>query len=209
MPDTRRFRSDLEELAKRIERRGGLPTGRLRPLIDRLTDLYIAGAVKINHSAMELVIAAHLIMKGYQVDVEVKVNDIRCDVMGTNGGKVIVEVETGFVPPDHALDPDSFCRARIASKIARYSQHADRFYLAAPPTYLMEIPPFLLTPPHARSEIELRKWKELLDRYYRNPPIPMELLRRAKLNGILVTYVDEGRVIELSTEAYLNLFKYI
>ncbi len=114
VPDTRRFRSDLEMLARRIERRAGerLPASRLQPLIDGLTELYMSGAVKINHSAMELVVAAHLMMRGYLVDVEVEVGDLRCDVMGTGGDRVIVEVETGFVPPDHALDPGSFCRAR-------------------------------------------------------------------------------------------------
>lgn len=208
MPDVKRFRSDLEELARRMEERG-VPGGRLLPLIDKLTSLYEIGAVKINHSAMELVIAAHLINKGYETDVEVELDDLRCDVMGKSKERVIVEVETGFVPPDHALDPDSFCRARIASKIARYSQFADRFYLAAPSYYLMELPTFLLTSPHARSEIELGKWKDLLDRYYRNPPIPIDLLRTAKLNGVFVVYVDEGRVIELGTKAYINLCGYI
>ncbi len=204
MPNPRAFRSDLETLAERISEIS-VSKQRLLPLIDKLTELYKIGAVKINHSAIELVIAAHLIEKGYVVDVEVPLDYLRCDVMGTNEEKVIVEVETGFVPPDHALDPDNFCRARIVSKIARYSRYADKFYLAAPPTYFMEIPPFLLTPPHIRSEIELRRWKELLDRYYKNPPIPLELLRIAKLNGVLVAHVDEGRVIELSTESYIRL----
>ncbi len=208
MPDSKLFRRDLEELASRISLRG-IPRSRLVPLIDKLTDLYEQGAVKINHSVMELVVAAHLLGKGFQVDVEVGLDDLRCDVMGVDEEKVIVEVETGFVPPEHALDPDSFCRARIASKIARYSQYADRFYLAAPPTYLMELPPFLMDPPHSRSEIELRKWKDLVDRYYRNPPVPLELLRVAKLNGVLVVYVDEGRIIELSSKVYINICKYI
>ena len=206
MPNVSKFRLDLEKLAERI---GGGTSSSLRPLIDKLTDLHRIGAAKINHSAMELVVAAYLMSKGYDVDVEVKLNELRCDVMGWNDETVIVEVETGFVPPEHALDPDSFCRARVASKIARYSQYSDKFYLAAPPTYLMDIPSFLLTPPHARSEIELRRWKDLLDRYYKNPPIPLTLLRKAKLDGILVAYVDEGRVIELSVEAYINLCKYV
>ena len=208
MPNSRLFRRDLEELASRISLKG-VSRSRLVPLIDKLTDLYEQGAVKINHSVMELVVAAHLLSKGFQVDVEVGLDDLRCDVMGVNDEKVIVEVETGFVPPEHALDPDSFCRARVASKIARYSQYADRFYLAAPPTYLMELPPFLMDPPHSRSETELKKWKDLVDRYYRNPPVPLELLRVAKLNGVLVVYVDEGRIIELSSRVYINICKYI
>jgi hypothetical protein len=36
----------------------------------RLIDLYSRNLVKINHSAMELVCAKHLIHYGYRVDVE-------------------------------------------------------------------------------------------------------------------------------------------
>ncbi|MCS7103672.1 MAG: hypothetical protein NZ992_07325, partial [Candidatus Korarchaeum sp.] len=91
----------------------------------------------------------------------------------------------------------------------RYSIHSDEFYLAAPPTYLMEIPSFILLPPEERGDSELIKWKSLLDVYYTSPPISIEVLRRAKLNGVLVTSVDEGRVSELSPIAYLRLFRII
>jgi hypothetical protein len=207
VPNERVFRSDLRKLASRLEEKGIVPSGRLDPLINKLSDLHKRGLVKINHSAMEIVVAAHFISKGYEVDVEVPINDLKCDLLCLNDIKVIVEVETGYVPPEHALDPDNFCRARIASKIARYSIHSDRFYLAAPPTYLMEIPPFVLLPPDERNEDELIKWKSLLDSYYTNPSIPLEMLRICKLNGILITSVDDGRVTELSPSTYLRLLK--
>ena len=42
-----------------------------------------------------------------------------CDVFATKGdGEAIVEIETGFTPPEHALDPTSYYVARIASKIS-------------------------------------------------------------------------------------------
>ncbi|MEM2811230.1 MAG: hypothetical protein QW187_05305 [Candidatus Korarchaeum sp.] len=209
MPNERVFRSDLRKLATRLDERGVVSREKLDPLIDKLVDLHRKGLVKINHSAMEIVVAAHFIARGYEVDVEVPIDDLKCDLLCLKGSKVIVEVETGYVPPEHALDPDSFCRARIASKIARYSINSDEFYLAAPPTYLMEIPRFVLLPPEERIESELMKWKSLLDVYYTNPPIPLEVLRRAKLNGILVTSVDEGSVTELSPITYVRLFKVI
>lgn len=207
VPNEKIFRADLRKLAIRLEERGLVRREKLTPLIEKLTDLHKRGLVKINHSAMELVVAAHFISKGYEVDVEVPINDLVCDLLCIRSSKVIVEVETGYVPPEHALDPDNFCRARIASKIARYSIHSDSFYLAAPPTYLMEIPPFLLLPPEERGGRELIKWKSLMDVYYNNPPIPLEVLREAKLNGILITSVDEGSVTELSPATYIKLFK--
>ena len=54
--------------------------------------------VKINHSAMELVCAKHLIRYGYKVDVEKQLTDILiCDVYAEKGdGAAIVEIETGL-----------------------------------------------------------------------------------------------------------------
>ena len=94
---------------------------------NRLIELYMRNLVKINHSAMELVCAKHLIRYGYKVDVEKQLTDILiCDVYAEKGeGAAIVEIETGFIPPEHALDPLSYYIARIASKIARYSKHAN------------------------------------------------------------------------------------
>lgn len=94
---------------------------------NRLIELYKRNIVKINHSVMELVCARHLIRYGYSVDVEKRLTDILvCDVYATKGdGEAVVEIETGFVPPEHALDPLSYYTARITSKIARYSKFAN------------------------------------------------------------------------------------
>ena len=55
---------------------------------------------------MELVCARHLIKYGYAVDVE-RLNEILiCDLYATKGeGEAIVEIETGFIPPEHAGSP--------------------------------------------------------------------------------------------------------
>src|ERR671924_2209403 len=123
----------------------------------RVIELYKRNIVKINHSAMELVCAKHLIHYGYSVDVEKQLTDILvCDLHATKGdGEAIVEIETGFIPPEHALDPLSYYSARIASKIARYSKFANQFVLATPPVSILSIPKVFGRPPRYRKQEEV------------------------------------------------------
>src|SRR5215216_2704497 len=67
---------------------------------NRLIELYMRNLVKINHSAMELVCAKHLIRYGYKVDVEKQLTDILiCDLYAEKGdGAAVVEIETGLFP---------------------------------------------------------------------------------------------------------------
>ncbi len=46
-----------------------------------------------------------------------------CDIFAKKGGNTLIEIETGFTPPEHAMDTIDYFSARIMSKIARYSQH--------------------------------------------------------------------------------------
>jgi hypothetical protein len=124
----KKFDRDLGVLLTRLNEGVDRDTKeKLNRLRDRLIRLNEENLVKINHSVMELVCAKHLILKGYDVDVERPLEDgLICDLYGVKGyGVLIVEVETGFVPPNHALDPATYCKARIASKITRYSNHSD------------------------------------------------------------------------------------
>lgn len=194
------FRRDLEELARRM----GMED-ELRGVIDRLSALHLEGAAKINHSAMELVVAGYLIRKGYEVvEVEHRLSDLLvCDVYGVRGvSSIVVEVETGFTPPSNALDPTSYIRARIASKIARYSHYAGKMSIAVPPFYAPLIPRTLLKPPRERSGEELVRLKAFLDRYYKHPPVSMEELFYARLHTLMVVDVDNATVEELDPQRY-------
>jgi len=85
-----------------------------------LLDKHTRNEVKINHTVMELICARYLIKMGFDVSLEYSLNSISTDVYAQKGmGSLIVEVETGFVPPDHALDPMLYLKARVASKITR------------------------------------------------------------------------------------------
>jgi hypothetical protein len=172
----------------------------------RLIELYKRNIVKINHSAMELVCARHLIRYDYAVDVERQLNDILiCDLYATKGdGEAIVEIETGFIPPEHALDPLSYYSARVASKIARYSKFANQFVLATPPVSVLPIPKLFRRPPRDRGRDEINRVKELCDRYYRNPPVSFNEILNSHLHMIYIINVDQGKVMEMDIDSYFD-----
>ncbi|MCY1154034.1 MAG: hypothetical protein MOP50_514 [Nitrososphaera sp.] len=173
---------------------------------NRLVELYMRNLVKINHSAMELVCAKHLIRYGYKVDVEKQLTDILiCDVYAEKGeGAAIVEIETGFIPPEHALDPLSYYVARIASKIARYSKHANQFVLATPPVSILPIPALFRRPPRDRRPSEIKKVKVLCDKYYKNPPVTEDEILNGRLHITYIINIDAGKVVEMDIDSYFE-----
>ena len=202
-----KFDRDLGILLTRLNKDADMETKeKLSRLKDRLIHLNEENIVKINHSVMELVCAKHLILKGYEVDVERPLEGgLTCDLYGEKGyGVLIVEVETGFVPPNHALDPATYCKARIASKITRYSNHSDKFALGVPPYYILQIPPALTKPPRGRKSEELREVKSRCDLYYKNPPVSLDEISNARLHTIYVTDVDGVTVREVDPSTYVE-----
>jgi hypothetical protein len=166
---------------------------------------YGRNEVKINHSVMELICARHLVRNGFEVSLEHSLNGLSTDVYAQKGyGSLIVEVETGFVPPDHALDPVDYLRGRIASKITRYSSYANKFVLASPIHYIMQIPPSLTKPPRFRTNEEVDQLKVLCDMYYRNPPVTKEEIRNARLHSIYVIDVDDVEIREWEVNEYMG-----
>lgn len=205
--DVERFTADVVSLSGRLA--AGEPADgvkRLDFVRNRLIELYKKNLVKINHSAMELVCAKHLIRDGYAVDVEKQLTDILvCDVHAVKGdGAAIVEIETGFLPPEHALDPLTYYAARIASKIARYSKHANKFILATTPVSVLPIPALFRVPPRDRRQQDVEKVKQLCDRYYSNPPVDAEEILNARLHMIYIINIDAGRVVEMDVDSYLE-----
>jgi len=202
----KKFEKDLAVLLERIAGDNPRIREKLERLKRKLVKLHYRGEVKINHSVMELLCAKPLLLRGYEVDVERKINGVlTCDVYGTKGnGSLIVEIETGFVPPEHALDPSTYCRARIASKIARYSNYATKFALGIPPYYIIEIPEVFVKPPRHREIEELREVKKLCDLYYSNPPVSIEEIRSARIHAIYIIDVDGAEVREVDPYAYLK-----
>jgi len=201
-----RFEEDLDMLAKRLRNNKNENISReLERLKDRLVSLHRKNVVKINHSVMELICAKYLILAGYNVDLEHVLDSISCDIYALKGlGNLIIEVETGFVPPEHALDPSTYCRARIASKITRYSGYAEKFGLAVPPHYVIQIHAALVKPPRDRSKDEIKEVKALCDLYYSSPPVSLEEIRNARLHAVYILDVENGTVKETDPATYIE-----
>ncbi len=174
-------------------------------LRDSLVEKHRRREVKINHSIMELICAKYLIQNGFQVELEHRLNTLSTDVYATKGfGNLIVEVETGFVPPENALDPVTYLKTRVASKITRYSAYANKFILATTPYYIMQVPEALVKPPRYRTPQEVQTIKEMCDRYYSNPPVTPEEIRNARLHSIYVVDVDRARIREWEVNEYIG-----
>jgi hypothetical protein len=202
-----KFEKDLAALMSRLIVDVDIEVeNKLNMLKDWLTKLHKENVVKINHSVMELVCAKHLILKGYEVQIEFPLNEVlTCDLYSIKGyGNLVVEVETGFIPPDQALFPLTYISARLASKIIRYSSFAGKFALGMPPHYILPLPKALAKPPRKRTDEDVNQIKSLCDRYYRNPPVTTEEISNARIHEIYLIDVDRTRVQEIDPEGYVN-----
>ena len=201
-----KFDRDLEILSAKLNNDTDKETQKkLEALKNRLIRMHDENVVKINHSVMEMVCAKHLILKGYEVDIERPVDGLICDLYCVKGlGSHIVEIETGFIPPSHALDPANYRKSRIASKIIRYGNHSGKFALGVPPYYLLQIPDILVKPPRARTKEDLKYLKTLCDLYYKNPPVSLDEIRNARIHTIYMIDVDSIAVREVDPVTYLE-----
>lgn len=206
--DLEKFRDDVYEITERLSRKlckDDLP--KLNYVRQRLIDLYQENLVKINHSVLELICAANLVSHGYLVDVEKTLSDILvCDIYAKKGdGTTIIEIETGFTPPEHALDTVDYYTARIMSKVARYSKYCSKFSLATPVIGILPMPKLFLIPPTARDKNEINKVKSLCDRFYKNPPIDYDDIVNARLHSVYLINIDKDLAKELDPCSYLEL----
>lgn len=201
------FDEDIETLISRLKI-GTNPEveEKITALARRLVELREKNLLKINHSVLEMIAAKNLVLRGYSVDLECTVGEnLACDVLATKGmGTMIVEIETGYVPPAHALDPSNYIRARIASKIARYSTFSHKFALGAPPHYLLPIPESLTKPPRYRDEDEIKTIKQYCDQYYSNPPVTREEILNARIHSVHIIDVDNMTVNETNPQDYIR-----
>ena len=208
--DVEKFQDDVYAISELLsERLDKDDVPKLNFVRQRLIEMYKENLVKINHSVLELICASELITYGYFVDVEKPVSKVlRCDLYGTKGdGDTIVEIETGFTPPEHALDTVDYYAARIVSKIARYSQYCGKFSLATPVVNVLPISELFLLPPSARKNEDVVNLKKLCDRFYKNPTIKFEDIQHAHIHSIYLINTDKGFAKELDPESYIQITK--
>ncbi|MBT8243397.1 MAG: hypothetical protein HKO48_04600 [Nitrosopumilus sp.] len=206
--DLEKFRNDVNVMTEKLsENLKENDAPKLNKVRDCLIELYQKNLVKINHSILELICASSLISRGYYVEVEKDVSEILvCDIFAKKGGgNTIIEIETGFTPPEHAMDTIDYFSARIMSKIARYSQHCSKFSLATPVVGILPISKIFLLPPNARKKEDVQKIKNLCDKYYKNPPINYDDILNAHLHSIFLINIDKGFAKELDPQGYVDL----
>ncbi len=210
MSGRQKFENDILTLMSRLTKDTTNPEeNKLNLLKDWLLKLHQENVVKINHSVMELVCAKCLVKREYEVQLEYPLNEIlTCDLYAVKGlGNLIVEIETGFIPPENALAPLTYTSARLASKIIRYSSFAGKFVLGVPPHYILPFPHALAKPPRNRTDQEIAQIKKLVDAYYQKPPVTVEEIRNARIQEIYIIDVDHLSVQEIDPEAYLKRAK--
>ena len=208
--DVEKFQDDVYSITELLSKRLSpelIP--KLNFVRQNLIEYYKKNLVKINHSILELICAAELISHGFSVDVEKPISDILvCDLFGKKGdGTSIIEIETGFTPPEHALDTVDYYAARIVSKIARYSKHCGKFSLATPVVNILPISDIFLLPPNARKFDDVKKLKNLCDRFYKNPQIKLEDIQNAHIHSVYLINTDKGFAKEMDPEIYLQMTK--
>ncbi|HXG73290.1 MAG: hypothetical protein QW177_04950 [Candidatus Nitrosotenuis sp.] len=206
--DLEKFRDDVYTITNQLSsqlQKDDQP--KLNYVRQRLIDLYQQNLVKINHSVLELICAANLVAKGFTVDVEKQLtNSLVCDIYAKKDSQIsIIEIETGFTPPEHALDTIDYYVSRIVSKIARYSKYCDDFSLATPVIGILPFHRVFLNPPPLRPENEIKKIKSLCDRFYRNPPIEYDDILNAKLNSIYLINIDKGFAKQIDPVSYYKI----
>ena len=207
MSNRQKFEQDLTVLVSRLSKDSEKEIeNKLNFLKGGLLELQKANVIKINHSVMELVCAKYLLLKGYEVQLEYPLNELLvCDLYSVKGlGNLVVEIETGFIPPENALAPLTYTSARLASKIIRYSSFAGKFALGVPPHYILPFPRALAKPPRNRADWEVLQIKHLCDAFYQKPAVTLEEIRNARIHEVYIVDVDRGKVQEIDPEAYLK-----
>ena len=208
--DLEKFRDDVFKITNQLSER--LTVEQIKKLSfvrERLVELYQQNLVKINHSVLEIICASELIRHGYVVNVEERLSDILvCDIFATKGdGSIIIEIETGFTPPAHALNTVDYYAARIMSKIARYSKYCSKFCLATPVVGVLPIPSIFLIPPLARNLNDVKKNQVICNRFYKNPAIEFDSILNAHLHSIYLINTDKVFAKQLDPQNYVDLTK--
>jgi hypothetical protein len=208
--DVEKFQDDVYSITELLSKNLSPElTPKLNFVRQNLIEYYKKNLVKINHSVLELICAAEIISHGFSVDVEKSISDILvCDLFGKKGDETaIIEIETGFTPPEHALDTVDYYAARIVSKIARYSKHCRKFSLATPVVNILPISEIFLLSTNARKPEDVKKLKKLCDRFYKNPQIKLEDIQNAHIHSVYLINTDKGFAKEMDPEIYLQITK--
>ena len=185
------------------------------------------GEISYSHSVYEVGISAYLLSKGFEgVEVEKEVGVERelikkriverkliIDVYALKNNLIRgIEVETSWVPTTRAKIPVGYRSGKEIGKIARYGSRinlnlpSDKEY-----EFGLALPPFYILNHHCKffteEKRDVEKLKNIVDRFYSRPHIPLINFTTAWLHKIYIVYVDEFKVIEMDAKDYFSLLE--
>ena len=177
----------------------------LEEIYRKLLGLSKIGVLNINHSVLQLILSGYLLSKGFRVYVEVEVQGGVMDIYAIKGKDIGIEVETGYVPPNNAIDPEEFLMGRLSLKTVKYSNIVSEFYIAVPSFYIPPIPRELLLDPNERSEEEVRNIMRLIRKYSKTPDITINDVKTSKINGIITINTKDMKINIIDNKNFYSL----
>jgi hypothetical protein len=188
------FRAELERM---LESTITSNFNGLSEVLDKLDFEVSRGGIARYHAILQFIVALDLHRRGFDVSVEEPVDGVfKADVYAESPlGRVIVEVETGYVPPDRIHSLEEFLEAKMVFKAVAYSAYTDVFMIATPNHIKMPVPRELLIPVEDRDESDIMAIRELALRYDKSKA--SRILWRAhlsRLDGIAYVNVMNQKV---------------
>ena len=100
------------------------------------------------HATVQRIVASWLRGMGFNAMLEHCVDGVHyADVYAVDGNtSIIVEVETGYVPPMFIGSAEEYMLARAIVKTVKYACLADEFYIATPSYFRPPIPDVIVRP---------------------------------------------------------------
>ena len=130
---------------------------------------------------------------GYDVRLEHAVDEVHvADVYGVSDrGSVIVEVETGYVPPMFLAEAEDYLVAKFVAKALKYSPFAEEFFIAMP-SYIR--PPFykyLASP----EDLVTQRIGDLLRKFFGERIAELlDRVGRPRISGFMFVNIAERKV---------------
>ncbi|MCE4599634.1 MAG: hypothetical protein F7C81_05495, partial [Desulfurococcales archaeon] len=115
-------------------------------IYSKLYNLYKKKGIARFHVILQYIMSAYLYNRGYDVYVEEDIGKgYKADIYAEAPWEsLIVEVETGYIPPSRHLDFEDYLIGKIIYKTLVYSQYADKFSIAIPSHLNIRFPRYLL-----------------------------------------------------------------
>lgn len=199
-----RIIKDLELIYEKVSDCYG-NNSNLEEIYRKLLGLSKIGILNVNHSVLQLILSGYLLSKGFRVYVEVEVQGGVMDIYAIKVKDLGIEVETGYVPPNNAINAEEFLMSRISLKTAKYSNMVSEFYIAVPSFYIPPIPRELLLDPNERNEEEVRNLMRLIRKYSKTPDITINDVKTSKINGIIIVNTKNMKINIIDNKSFYTL----